>query len=151
MRAKPLEKEIEMRVMVLVKGDPDTEAGQLPPEGLVEKMTAFNEALVRAGVMLAADGLYPSAKGARVRFEGDKRTVIDGPFTESKELVSGYWLWQVRSLEEAIEWLKQAPFDGGTEIELRPIFETEDFVAEYGNEDLANRQSELKAAVANRS
>src|SRR5215467_11718160 len=138
-----------MRVMVLVKGDP--EPGQLPPEGLVEKMTAFNEALVRAGVLLAADGLYPSAKGARVRFEGEQRTVIDGPFTESKELVSGYWLWQVRSLDEAIEWLKQAPFDGGTEIEIRPIFESEDFLAEYGNAELAEREGALKAAVANRS
>ena len=140
-----------MRVMVLVKGDPDSEAGQLPPEGLVERMTAFNEALVRAGVLLAADGLYPSRKGARVRFEGDKRTVIDGPFTEAKELVSGYWLWQVRSLDEAIEWLKQAPFDGGTEVEIRPIFESEDFLAEYGNDDLTEREGRVKAAVAQRS
>jgi hypothetical protein len=144
-------KEIEMRVMVLVKGDPSSEAGQLPPEGLVERMTAFNEALVRAGVLLAADGLYPSAKGARVRFDGDKRTVIDGPFTESKELVSGYWLWQVRSLDEAIEWLKQAPFDGGNEVEIRPIFESEDFLAEYGNDELTEREGRVKAAVGQRS
>src|SRR4029079_8451881 len=113
-----------MRVMVLVKGDPGSEAGQLPPEGLVDRMTAYNEELVRAGVLLAADGLYPSAKGARVRFDGTSRTVIDGPFTEAKELVSGYWLWQVRSMDEAIEWLKQAPFDGGTEVESRPTLET---------------------------
>jgi hypothetical protein len=137
-----------MRVMVLVKGDPESEAGQLPPEGLVERMTAYNEELVRAGVLLAADGLYPSSKGARVRFEGASRTVIDGPFTESKELVSGYWLWQVRSLDEAIEWLRKAPFDGGNEVEIRPIFEADDFLAEYGNADLAARERGVKAAAA---
>ena len=140
-----------MRVMVLVKGDPQTEAGQLPPEGLVDDMTAFNERLVKAGVLLAADGLYPSEKGVRVRFDGTHRTVIDGPFAEAKELVAGYWLWQVRSVDEAVEWLKQAPFDGGTEVEIRPIFESEDFLAEYGNADLQAREGRLKAALADRS
>lgn len=140
-----------MRVMVLVKGDPQTEAGQLPPEGLVDDMTAFNERLVKAGVLLAADGLYPSAKGVRVRFDGTRRTVIDGPFAEAKELVSGYWVWQVRSLDEAVEWLKQAPFDGGTEVEIRPIFESEDFMAEYGSPELQAREDRLKAAIAERS
>jgi hypothetical protein len=140
-----------MRVMVLVKGDPQTEAGQLPPEGLVDDMTAFNERLVQAGVLLAADGLYPSEKGVRVRFDGTRRTVIDGPFAEAKELVAGYWLWQVRSLDEAVEWLKQAPFDGGTEVEIRPIFESDDFMAEYGNPELQAREDRLKAAIAERS
>ncbi|MBI3752356.1 MAG: YciI family protein [Chloroflexi bacterium] len=139
-----------MRVMVLVKGDPQTEAGQLPPEGLVDEMTAFNERLVQAGVMLAADGLYPSEKGVRVRFDGTRRTVIDGPFAEAKELVAGYWLWQVRSLDEAVEWLKQAPFQGG-EVEIRPIFESEDFLAEYGNPELRAREDRLKTAIAERS
>ncbi|HYL40763.1 MAG TPA: YciI family protein [Candidatus Binatus sp.] len=144
--------EIEvMRVMVFVKGDPRTEEGQLPPEGLVDRMTAYNERLAQAGVLLAADGLYPSAKGVRVRFDGSKRTVIDGPFAEAKELVAGYWLWQVRSLDEAIEWLKQAPFDGGTEVEIRPIFEQEDFLAEYGNEALRERGGRVKAAVSDRA
>jgi hypothetical protein len=140
-----------MRVMVLVKGDPDTEQGQLPDEGLVDRMTAFNESLVKAGVVLAGDGLYPSAKGARVRFDGSKRTVIDGPFSESKELVAGYWIWQVRSLDEAVEWLKQAPFDGGSEVEIRPIFEQEDFLAEYDSPGLRERADRVKAAVADRS
>lgn len=139
-----------MRVMVLVKGDPQTEAGQLPPEGLVDEMTAFNERLVQAGVLLAADGLYPSEKGVRVRFDGTKRTVIDGPFAEAKELVAGYWLWQVRSLDEAVEWLKQAPFQGG-DVEVRPIFESEDFLAEYGNPELQAREGRLKTAIAERS
>ena len=140
-----------MRVMVFVKGDPTSEAGTLPPEGLIDAMTAFNERLVNAGVMLAGDGLYPSERGVRVRFDGSKRTVIDGPFAEAKELVAGYWLWQVRSLDEAIEWLKQAPFDGGAEVEIRPIFETEDFLAEYGNAELADREARIKTAIAERS
>ena len=135
-----------MRVMVFVKGDPQTEDGALPPEGLVERMTAYNERLAQAGVLLAADGLYPSSSGVRVRFDGQHRSVIDGPFAEAKELVAGYWLWQVRSLDEAVEWLKQAPFEGG-DVEIRPIFETEDFLAEYGNPELARRESALKAAV----
>ena len=138
--------EIEMRVMVFVKGDP--QAGELPPEGLVDQMTRFNEDLLKAGVLLAADGLYPSAKGARVRFEGGRRTVTDGPFAEAKELVAGFWIWQVRSMDEAVEWLKKAPFDGGAEVEIRPIFEQEDFLAEYDNEALRERSERLKATVA---
>lgn len=138
-----------MRVMVFVKGDP--QADELPPEGLVERMTAFNEELVRAGVMLAADGLYPSAKGVRVRFDGPTRTVIDGPFAEAKELVAGFWIWQVRSIDEAVQWLKKAPFDGGAEIEIRPIFEQDDFLAEYDNDALLERGQQLKATVAQRS
>jgi hypothetical protein len=116
-----------MRFMVLVKANAESEAGVLPGEEILAAMGKYNEELVRAGVMLAADGLQPSAKGARVRFEGGKRTVIDGPFAETKELVAGYWIWQVKSREEAIEWLKRAPFDGGTEVELRPIYELSDF------------------------
>jgi hypothetical protein len=116
-----------MRVMVFVKEDKNSEAGVLPDEELVNAMLKYNEELVKAGVMLAADGLYPSSKGKRVRFSGAKRTVIDGPFTESKELVAGYWLWQVKSMDEAVEWLKRAPFDQ-TEVEIRPIFESEDML-----------------------
>ena len=138
-----------MRVMVFVKGDPDTESGQLPPPELVEQMQRFNEELVGAGVMLAGDGLYPSAKGVRVRFEGGKRTVIDGPFAEAKELVAGYWLWQVRSLDEAVEWLKKAPFDGGTEVEIRPIFESQDFVEQL-SPAIQEREARLRDAVAAR-
>lgn len=118
-----------MRVMVLIKANDDSEAGVLPDEQLLTEMTNFNEELVKAGVMLAGEGLHPSSKGARVRFSGDQRTVIDGPFTEAKELIAGYWLWQVRSLEEAIEWVKRIPSSPGeeAEIEIRPVFEMEDF------------------------
>src|ERR687887_917272 len=106
---------MKMRFMILVKADKNSEAGALPDEKILTEMTKFNEELVKAGVMLAAEGLHPSSKGARVRFDNGKRTVIDGPFTESKELVAGFWLWQVRSLDEAVEWLKRAPFEG-TEV-----------------------------------
>ena len=116
-----------MRVMVIVKGDKNSEAGILPDKKLFEEMGKFNEQLAKAGVILAAEGLKPTSNGKRVKFSGATRTVIDGPFTESKEIIAGFWLWQVRSMEEAVEWLKRAPFDGGTEIELRPVFETEDF------------------------
>src|SRR5437588_193037 len=104
-----------MRFMVLVKADKDSEAGIMPSEKLLSDMTKFNEELVKAGVMLAGEGLHPSSKGARMRFNGNKRTVIDGPFSETKELIAGFWLWQVKSKEEALEWLRRAPFDGGTE------------------------------------
>jgi hypothetical protein len=120
-----------MRVMVIVKGDKDSEAGILPKKELFAEMGKFNEQLAKAGVMLAGEGLQPTSKGKRVRFSGATRTVIDGPFTESKELIAGFWLWQVRSMEEAVEWLKRAPFDGGTEIEIRQVFEFEDFGAEF--------------------
>ena len=116
-----------MRFMVMIRADQNTEAGVMPSEQLLADMGRFNEELVKAGVMLAGEGLQPSAKGARVTFSGKQRRVVDGPFAETKELIAGFWIWQVRSIEEAVEWLKRAPFDGGTEIELRPIFESEDF------------------------
>lgn len=116
-----------MKVMVLVKASPASEAGEMPGTELLTEMGRFNEALVKAGILLAGEGLHPSSRGARVRFDGRQRTVIDGPFGETKELVAGFWLWQVRNLDEAIEWIKRAPFDGGAEIELRPVFEADDF------------------------
>jgi hypothetical protein len=116
-----------MRFMVLVPASPESEAGEMPSTADLEAMTRYNEELAKAGVMLAGDGLHPSSKGARVRFDGGKRTVIDGPFTEAKELVAGYWIWECASRDEAIEWLKRAPFDGGIEVELRQVFEAEDF------------------------
>jgi hypothetical protein len=121
-----------MRVLVLVKASDESEKGMMPPKELVENMGKFNDELVKAGVMLAADGLHPSSKGKRVRFDGGKRTVIDGPFAETKELVAGFWIWQVKSMDEAVEWLKRAPFGGGAEIELRPIFEQADFMEALG-------------------
>ena len=138
-----------MRVIVLVKADKDSEAGVMPDEKLLSEMMKYNEELVKAGVMLAGEGLHPSSKGARVRFDGKKRTVIDGPFAETKELVAGYWVWQVKSFDEAVEWLKRAPFDGGTEIELRPIFETEDFGAEMTPE-LRAKEDRLRKEVESR-
>jgi len=117
-----------MRFMVLVKADKNSEAGVLPDTKLLTAMGKFNEELVKAGVMLAGEGLQPTSKGARVKFSGGKKTVIDGPFTEAKELVAGFWLWQVKSKAEAIEWLKRAPFEE-TEVEIRQIFEAEDFGA----------------------
>ena len=118
-----------MRVMVIVKANKDSEAGIMPKEKLFAEMGKFNEELVKAGVLLAADGLQPSSKGKRVRFSGEKRTVIDGPFTETKELVAGYWVWQVRSMEEAVEWVKRCPcpHEREGEIEIRQVFEPEDF------------------------
>jgi hypothetical protein len=116
-----------MRVMVIVKANKESEAGILPSEEMLTKMGKYNEELMKAGVLLAADGLQPTSKGKRVRFSGDNRTVLDGPFTETKELIGGYWLWQVPSVEDAVEWLKRAPFDGGTEVEIRPLYEACDF------------------------
>jgi hypothetical protein len=132
--------------MVFVPGNADSEAGKMPSEELITKMTKFNEDLVKAGVMLAGDGLTPTAKAKRVRFSGAQRTVIDGPFAESKELVAGYWIWQVRSMEEAVEWLKRAPFDGGVEVTLRPVFEPEDFGKELTPE-LRAREERMRAEV----
>ena len=122
-----------MRVMVMVKATAESEAGAMPSEALLADMGRFNEELVKAGVMLAGEGLHPSSKGARVRFDGRRRTVVDGTFTETRELVAGFWLWQVRSMDEAIEWVKRcpAPFEGECEIEIRPVFEAEDFGAEF--------------------
>ena len=118
---------MNMRVMVIVKASADSEAGILPTTNELAEMGKYNEELAKAGIMLAGEGLQASSQGKRVRFEGSKRTVIDGPFAETKELIAGFWLWQVRSMDEAIEWLKRAPFDGGTEIEVRQVFEAEDF------------------------
>ena len=135
-----------MRFMVIVKGSPESEAGVMPTEEMLAAMGKYNEELVKAGVMLAGDGLQPSSKGARVRFECSRRSVVDGPFAEAKELVAGYWLWQCKSLDEAIEWLKRAPFDGGTEVEIRPVFEAEDFGAEFTPE-LREQEERLRAEV----
>ncbi len=135
-----------MRVMVFVPGNKDSEAGVMPSQELIAKMTKFNEELVKAGVMLDGQGLTPTSKAKRVKFEGGKRTVIDGPFAESKELVAGYWIWQVRSIEEAVEWLKRAPFDGGVEVTIRPIFEPEDFGKELTPE-LRSQQEKLGAEI----
>jgi hypothetical protein len=138
-----------MRVMVIVKASKDSEAGILPKEKLLAEMGKFNEELVKAGVLLAADGLQPSSKGKRVRFSGDKRTVIDGPFTETKELIAGYWLWQVRSMEEAVEWVKRCPcpHESGGEVEIRQVFEAEDFGSEFTPE-LKRREERMRAEVA---
>lgn len=135
-----------MRVMVMVKANRDSEAGILPSKELLEQMGKFNEELVKAGVMLAAEGLQASSKGKRVRFSGTKRTVIDGPFTESKELVAGFWLWQVRSMEEAVEWLKRAPFEEGDEVEIRQVFEAEDF-GENLTPELKEKEETLRKKV----
>jgi hypothetical protein len=137
-----------MRFMVLVPASPESEAGEMPSTEVLEAMTKYNEELVKAGVMLAGDGLHPSSKGARLRFDGDKRTVIDGPFTESKELIAGYWIWECGSREEAIEWLKRAPFQDGT-IELRQIFELDDF-GEQLTPELREANERLEQQTAGR-
>ncbi len=133
-----------MRFMVIVKADPDTEAGVMPSQQLLTEMGKYNEELVKAGVMLAGEGVHPTSKGKRVRFSGTKRTVIDGPFAESKELIAGFWLWQLRSIDEAVEWLKRAPFDNGAEVEIRPVFEADDFGAEFTPE-LRAQEEQLRA------
>jgi hypothetical protein len=135
-----------MRFMVIVKASEESEAGVLPDEKILSVMGKYNEELVKAGVMLAAEGLHPSSKGARVKFSGGKRTVTDGPFSETKELIAGFWLWQVKSKEEAVEWLKRAPFDGGTEVELRQVFEAEDFGANLTPE-LREQDERLRAQL----
>ena len=136
-----------MRVMVVVKASKESEAGEMPSEQLLTEMGAYNEELVKAGVMLAGEGLHPSAKGKRVKFSGSSRTVIDGPFSETKELIAGYWLWQVKSMEEAVEWLKRAPFDDGAEVEIRPVFEADDFGKEFTPE-LRAQEERLRAKLA---
>jgi hypothetical protein len=137
-----------MRFMIMVKATKDSEAGKMPDETMLAEMGKFNEELVKAGVMLAGEGLHPSSKGARVRFSGAKRTVIDGPFTETKELVAGFWLWQVKSKEEAIEWVKRCPnpMPGESEIEIRQIFEAEDFGAALTPE-LREQEERLRAKL----
>jgi hypothetical protein len=140
-------KEPKMRVLVLVKEDERSEAGELPPAELFIEMNKFNEQLLNAGVMLAADGLAPSSKGKRVAFDVDGSTTVkDGPFTEAKELVAGFWIWQVSSMDEAVEWIKRAPFGGGVTIELRPVFEAEDFGKEFTPE-LRERESRLREEI----
>ena len=140
-----------MRFMVMVKATAESEAGKLPSTELLTAMGKYNEELVKAGVLLAAEGLQPSSKGARVKFSGDKRTLVDGPFTESKELIAGFWLWQCRSREEAIEWAKRCPNPTGEEgeIEIRQVFEAEDFGAEFTPE-LREQEERLRAQVEQR-
>jgi hypothetical protein len=143
-----------MRVMVIIKANKDSEAGVMPSEKMLAEMLKFNEELVKSGVMLAGEGLHPSAKGKRVRFKGEQRAVIDGPFAETKELIAGFWLWQVRSLEEAVEWVKRIPapragdpgFGDESEIEIRPVFEASDFGAEFTPE-LREQEERLRAQV----
>ena len=136
-----------MRVMVIVKANKNTEAGIMPSTDILTAMGKFNEELAKAGVLLAADGLQASSKGKRVKFSGQQRTVTDGPFAETKELIAGYWLWQVKSIEEAVEWLKRAPFDGGTEIEIRPVFDAADFGVQLTPE-LKAQEERLRAQSA---
>lgn len=138
-----------MRFMVIVKASRDSEAGVMPSQKLLEDMGRFNEELVKAGVMLAGEGLHPSSKGVRVRFDGTKRSVIDGPFAETKELIAGFWLWQCKSLEEAIEWVKRCPnpHNDGGEIEIRPVFEADDFGAEFTPELRAQEERQRAQAA----
>lgn len=140
-----------MRFMVIIKADKNTEAGVMPSEKLLADMGKYNEELVKAGVLLAGEGLQPSSKGARVKFSGDTRTVIDGPFTETKELIAGYWLFQVKSKEEAIEWVKRCPnpLEGEPEIEIRQVFEADDFGAEFTPE-LREAEERMRAQIAGR-
>jgi hypothetical protein len=138
-----------MRVIVFVKATKESEAGQMPTTDLLAEMGKYNEQLVKAGVMLAGEGLHPSSKGKRVKFSGTQRTVIDGPFAETKELIAGFWIWKVQSMNDAVEWLKRAPFGGGMEIEIRPIFEAEDFGSELTPE-LRERRERLRTQIASR-
>ncbi len=139
-----------MRFMVIVKANAESEAGILPDEKILREMGKYNEQLVKAGVMLAGEGLHSSKDGVRVRFEGKKRTVIDGPFAETKELIAGFWLWQCKSREEAIEWLKRAPFDGGAEVELRQVFETAEFAESDPTGEIRRKENELRKTLESR-
>ena len=141
-----------MRVMVIIKANEDSEAGVMPSTELLAAMGAFNEELVKAGVMLAGEGLHPSSRGKRVTFNGERRTVMDGPFAETKELVAGFWLWQVKSLDEAVEWVKRMPnpMDGESTVEIRPVFEAEDFGEELTPE-LREQEERLRAKVEGRA
>jgi hypothetical protein len=138
-----------MRVMVIVKANKDSEAGVMPNEKMLTEMGNYNQELANAGIMVAGEGLHPSSKGKRVRFSGAQRTVIDGPFAETKELIAGFWLWNVKSMDEAIAWLKRAPFESGAEIEVRPIFESEDFGAELTPE-LRAQEDAIREQIASR-
>ena len=139
-----------MRVMVIVKASPESEEGQMPTEQLLSDMLKYDEQLVKAGIMLAGDGLHPSNKGKRIRFQGEKRTVIDGPFAETKELIAGFWIWQVRSMDEAVEWAKRCPnpMEGESELEIRQIFEADDFGAELTPELRAKEERLRQEAAA---
>jgi len=139
-----------MRVMVLVKATKESEAGEMPSTELLTEMGAYNEELVKAGIMLAGEGIHPSSKGARVKFSGEKRTVTDGPFSETKELVAGFWLWQVKSMDEAIEWVKRCPnpMAGESEIEIRQVFEAEDFAPSDPTGEIRAKEGELRAQTA---
>ena len=136
-----------MRVLVIVKASEESENGIMPSEQLLTDMGKYNEELVKAGVMLEGEGLHPSSKGKRVKFSGSNRVVTDGPFAETRELIAGYWVWKVKSIEDAVDWLKRAPFDGGAEIEIRPIFEMEDFGAEFTPE-LREQEDRIRAEAA---
>jgi hypothetical protein len=139
----------DMRFMVIVKANTESEAGVLPDTEILAKMGKYNEELVKAGVMKAGEGLHPTSKGKRVRFSGQERTVIDGPFAETKELIAGFWLWVAKSMDEAVQWLKRAPFDGGAEVEIRQIFEAADF-GERFTPELRKREEDLRAQIAGR-
>lgn len=132
-----------MKVMVFVMANPESEAGAMPTEDMLREMGKYNEDLVNAGIMLAGEGLHPSAKGKRVQFAGKKRTVIDGPFTEAKELVAGFWMWQVKNMDEALEWIKRSPFQDG-EVQLRPVFDTEDFAASDPTGEIRAQENRLR-------
>ena len=140
-----------MRFMIIIKADKDSEAGKMPDQKLLTDMMAFNEELVKAGVMLAGDGLHPSSRGARVRLSGDKRTVIDGPFSETKELIAGFWIWKLNSMDEAIEWVKRCPnpMIGESEIEIRRIFEAEDF-GDALTPEMREKEEKMRAEIAPR-
>jgi hypothetical protein len=140
---------LSVRVIVIVKASKESEAGEMPTEAILAAMGKYNEELVKAGVMLEGEGLHPSSRGKRIRFSGSQRIVIDGPFAETKELIAGYWVWRVASMDEAVSWLKKAPFDGGAELEIRPIFEAEDFGKEYTPE-LRAQEERLRAQIAER-
>lgn len=136
-----------MRVMVIVKANEESEAGIMPSQEILAAMGNYNEELVKAGIMLDGEGLHPSSKGKRIKFSGGNRVVTDGPFAETRELIAGYWVWKVKSMEEAVNWLKRAPFDGGAEVEIRPIFEAEDFGAEFTPE-LREQEDRIRAEAA---
>ena len=136
-----------MRVMVIVKANEESEAGIMPSQQILTDMGKFNEELVKAGLMLEGEGLHPSSKGKRIKFQGGNRIVTDGPFAETRELIAGYWIWKVNSMEEAVEWLKRAPFDGGAEVEIRQIFEAEDFGAEFTPE-LREQEDRIRSEAA---
>ena|SRR5437868_9519899 len=136
-----------MRFMVIVKANKDSEAGAMPDRRILEAMGNYNDALAKAGVMLAGEGLHPSSRGKRIRFSGSQRSVIDGPFAETKELIAGYWIFQTKSMNEAVEWVKRAPFDAGAEVEIRQVFEAEDFGAEFTPE-LRQQEEALRRKIS---